>query len=259
MKPSDETINILGFEIITHDRKLLLSTIEAKLINGSGYCHLLAINAAKVCKGLRNRSLGIAINEAALVYPDGFGVAWAMRKKSSKRFNNIPGCEIFLDIMRIADKQKTRVYILGATESVISETQTRFQKDFPNAIIIGMRHGFFSGVEEKRCVISEIVQQRPQLIFVAMGSPIQENVISEFFDECKAQNIANLLAMGLGGSLDIYTGHVQRAPRLFIKLRLEWFYRFMTQPFYRFTNTLLIPKFAGLFLASHYLKYHKYR
>src|SRR5699024_10638344 len=112
---------------------------------------------------------------------------------------------------------------LGAKEHVVTKTVENIQKTYPHIIIAGYHHGYFSDEDEQ---ISEIVKEiKPDLVFIALGSPRQERWITKHKD-----SFSKGIFMGVGGSFDVIAGEVKRAPDKWINMNLEWLYRLLKQP-----------------------------
>lgn len=118
-----------------------------------------------------------------------------------------------------------------------------FLKQFKNLEICGIYHGYFSE-EENNTVVEIINSSKADVLFVAMGMKKQEEWIYKNKKKLKCK-----LIMGVGGSLDVLSGEVKRAPKMFQRLGLEWFYRLITQP-WRFKRMLALPKFVFVVLKN---------
>lgn len=189
---------------------------------------LVALNAEKLNKS--NPDLDKIIN-ANIGYPDGIGAVWALRRKGLKA-TKIAGAEFWLDIMRHYSESRS-FYLIGSAPEVIETTIKKLRSEFPEIQIKGYRDGYLKE-GDKELLIEDLVAVKPDVVFVAMGSPKQEFLMQELLDHHKA------LYMGLGGSFDVYSGLKKRAPKIFINLGLEWFYRLLKEPtrFSRQTNLL---------------------
>lgn len=181
---------------------------------------LIAITVEKVMfatdqtRSLINRNIG---------YCDGAGVVKALKRKGYKDTCKIPGCELWLKIIDRFYKEKT-IYLIGGKPQVIEETVNKLQKEYPGIKIVGYRDGYIKTDEEREQTIDDIVEKRPDVVFVAMGSPKQELLMEEI------QKKHNALFQGLGGSFDVYTGYVKRAPEWWINHNLEFAYRLIKNP-----------------------------
>ena len=139
-------------------------------------------------------------------------------------------------LREIAGTQET-VYFFGGAPGVAVAAAKRMKKVYPELKIIGGHHGYFDDEEEKK-IIADIKRLSPSILLVGLGAPKQEKWISAHLQEVGVK-----VAIGIGGSFDVMAGNVKRAPKIFRKLGLEWFYRLATQPS-RWRRMLRLPKFA---------------
>jgi UDP-N-acetyl-D-mannosaminouronate:lipid I N-acetyl-D-mannosaminouronosyltransferase len=197
---------------------------------------LVAMNAEKILK--KDKALNDLINEN-LGYPDGIGAVWALKQKGLIT-TKIAGAEFWLDIINKFQNNKS-FYFVGASEEVITQTVEKLKTKFPEINIKGFRNGFIKTGEEKNNLIKDVSQKKPDVVFVAMGTPKQEFLMDEMFHQHKA------LYMGLGGSFDVFTGRKKRAPIFYQKLGLEWFHRLLKEPT-RIKRQVVYLKFMWLLM-----------
>ena len=210
-----DKVSLNGVEIMpfTSRDQLLDYVMENKGI-------LVAINAEKILhatdqtRAIINRNLG---------YCDGSGAVLALRKKGHPDVVKIAGCELWLSIVERYFKDHT-FYLVGAKKDVIEETVRKLREEFPGIKIVGYHDGYLNDPRIRQEVIDDIVSKHPDIVFVAMGSPKQELLMEEI------QRRHNALFQGLGGSFDVYTGRVERAPKWWIDHNLEFAYRLIKQP-----------------------------
>ncbi|MCE8174225.1 WecB/TagA/CpsF family glycosyltransferase [Porphyromonas gingivalis] len=181
---------------------------------------LVAINAEKILhatdelKAIYNRNLG---------YSDGAGAVLALKKKGHQKACKIAGCELWLKIVERYSREKS-FYLVGGKPEVIEETIQKLRKDFPRINIVGYRDGYLKGNDDET-LIADIAEKKPDVVFVAMGSPKQELLME------RMQRVhPEAIYQGLGGSFDVYTGRVERAPEWWIRHNLEFAYRLIKQP-----------------------------
>ena len=181
---------------------------------------LVAINAEKILhatdetRAIINRNIG---------YCDGAGALYALRQKGHPEACKIPGCELWLRIVAACYRGRT-FYLVGGRQEVIDETVARLGREFPGIRIVGHRNGYLRTPQERAALVDDVAARRPDVVFVAMGSPKQELLMEEMQQRHPA------IYQGLGGSFDVYTGHVERAPRWWIDHNLEFLYRLIKQP-----------------------------
>ena len=202
---------------------------------------LVAVNAEKILhatpesRKIINRNIG---------YPDGAGAVWALHKKGYKNTVKIPGCELWLNLIEGYYKTKT-FYMVGGKQEIIEATVKKLKNEFKGIQIVKFRNGYIDDDKEKEELIKDIVKLKPEVVFVAMGSPKQELLM----EEIQKQHTA--VFQGLGGSFDVYTGFVKRAPKWWVKNNLEWAYRLINQPT-RIKRQIHLVRF---FLNLHLNKY----
>lgn len=136
-----------------------------------------------------------------------------------------------------------RIFILGSEPGVAEQAAERLRLKHPGCNIVGTRHGYFPS-EDDLLVAAEVAPYRPDILFVAMGIPRQEKFIVKTLDTIKPK-----LAMGVGGSFDVFSGRAKRAPRVIQALKLEWLWRLMLNPS-KFGKVKLLPKFVRLVLKD---------
>ena len=182
---------------------------------------LVAINAEKILhatdqtRSIINRNIG---------YCDGIGAVMALNKRGYKDVAKIPGCELWLKIISALYKEGKSFYLVGGKPEVIEATVAKLKDQFAVINISNYRDGYIKSDEEKQLLIEDIANKKPDVVFVAMGSPKQELLMEEMSQKHQA------IYQGLGGSFDVYTGTVERAPEWWVKHNLEWAYRLIKQP-----------------------------
>jgi UDP-N-acetyl-D-mannosaminouronate:lipid I N-acetyl-D-mannosaminouronosyltransferase len=211
MQPvSVNNINIYPF---TSREELIQTAFEQKKM-------LIAMNAEKILhasddtRNIINKNIG---------YADGIGAIMALKKKGIKSPVKIPGCELWHDIVRSKHKEKS-FYLIGGKQVVIEKTVSQLTSEFPGINIVAYRNGYIKTDADKQALIKDIAKKKPDVVFVAMGSPKQELLMQEM------QQHHTAVYQGLGGSFDVYTGHIHRAPQWWINNNLEWAYRLVKQP-----------------------------
>ncbi|MFI1770621.1 WecB/TagA/CpsF family glycosyltransferase [Thalassobellus citreus] len=206
-------------ELITYafKKKAVLVAVNAEKI----------LHATKITRDFINQNIG---------FPDGFGAVQILKKKGNRNVVKIPGCELWLEIIESYYKSRS-FYIIGGKQQVVEATVKKLRQDYRGVTICNFRNGYIKTEEEKRVLIEDIKKHKPDVVFVAMGSPKQELLMKDIQKEYKA------VYQGLGGSLDVYTGVVKRAPKWWVKHNLEWANRLLRQP-YRIKRQIHLLRFA---------------
>ena len=139
-------------------------------------------------------------------------------------------------ISALAAKHGHTVFLLGAKEEVVQDAAARLQTRYPGLKIVGVRNGYFNA-EEERAIVAQIAQVKPDILFVALGIPKQE----QFIDNHRAE-LGVPVMIGIGGSLDVISGHLRRAPHWMQHTGLEWLYRLYQEPT-RLPRMIALPNF----------------
>jgi UDP-N-acetyl-D-mannosaminouronate:lipid I N-acetyl-D-mannosaminouronosyltransferase len=211
-------VPVTPFESLAACAQRILSDVR----NGIGG-FAIAINAEKVITCGHDPNLEATIERATLRYPDGAGVVVAMRLKGVRSVR-VAGADLWLEVLRQARGQPLGVALIGAKPEVLVATRRRIEAEFPNVNVLVARNGY-DGTRDPEALTTELATAKPDLVFVALGSPKQELLIERF----RAAHPQGFY-MGLGGSFDIYAGVKKRAPLWMQRRGLEWLFRFLSEP-----------------------------
>ena len=177
------------------------------------------------------------LETADLIVPDGAGVVWAARRVKQPVPERVAGFDLMQELMREGDKRGWSVYLLGTTQEILDAAEANLKRQYPGVRFVGKRNGFFKDEEDAE-VIAEIRRANPDLLFVARSVANQEPWLAKHEKELGVP-----VMMGVGGSFDVISGKLKRAPAAFRKLGLEWLYRLLQEP-KRYKRMLVLPKFA---------------
>ncbi|MEK6455942.1 WecB/TagA/CpsF family glycosyltransferase [Caldifermentibacillus hisashii] len=180
------------------------------------------------------------IQQATYITADGIGIVKAAKLLNDPLPGRVTGYDTMMQLLKIANEKHYRIYLLGAKRETIDKTVANLHHQFPNIQIVGYHDGYFDW--ENNTIAKEVAALKPDMTFVALGVPKQEKWIAENY-----HHFTHGLFMGIGGSFDVIAGTVKRAPEIWQKLNLEWFYRLIKQPT-RWRRMLALPRFAGRIL-----------
>ncbi|KOP66182.1 N-acetylmannosaminyltransferase [Bacillus sp. FJAT-18019] len=198
---------------------------------------VITANPIMVMTAVNNPAYKQMMQSAEIIVPDGTGIVWAAGVGGDPLEGRVTGFELLHELLKAGETYRWKFFLLGTTAEVIQEAAERLQMQYPAAIICGYRDGFF-GPDEDAEVIEQIRADSPDILFVARGADNQEPWIAEHKEALQVP-----VVMGVGGSFDIISGKLKRAPKVFQKLRLEWFYRLLKEPT-RYKRMLALPKFV---------------
>ncbi|GFN32676.1 WecB/TagA/CpsF family glycosyltransferase [Paenibacillus xylaniclasticus] len=199
--------------------------------------HVITANPIMVMTAVEDPGYHAMMRTAELIIPDGTGVVWAAGYVGEPVAERVPGFDLLHRLMDVGQTKGWSVYLLGTDQQTIDTAADNLRLKFPRTRIVGVRNGYF-GPEQDAEVVAAIREAKPDILFVARSATTQEPWIARYKHELNVP-----LVMGVGGSFDIIAGKLKRAPKLFQKLRLEWFYRLLQEPS-RYKRMLVLPKFV---------------
>lgn len=156
------------------------------------------------------------------IIPDGIAVVKAGRMLGFDIKERITGCDIAEFLLKETSNLKKKVYLFGAKEEVIGKLKNVIKEKYSNIRLVGASNGY---VADRDKIMEEIIKLKPDVCLVALGIPHQEKLIYKYLDKFDKG-----IFVGVGGSFDVLSGSKKRAPKLFIKLNLEWLYRILKEP-----------------------------
>jgi len=202
---------------------------------------LVAINAEKVLTAEDNAEVRTLIDAAEFKYADGISVVRSIRKKYPEaNVSRVAGADLWEALMARAGTEGSPVFLVGGKPEVLAQTEAKLRQQW-NVNIVGSQNGYFRP-EDRQALFALIQASGAKIVTVAMGSPKQEI----FMRDCRMVH-PDALYMGVGGTYDVFTGHVKRAPKVWQRLGLEWLYRLLSQPS-RLTRQLRLLRY----LRWHY-------
>lgn len=204
---------------------------------------LVAINAEKMLTLEDNGEVRELINAAEFKYADGISVVRSVRKKYPEaNVSRVAGADLWEALMARAGAEGTPVFLVGGKPEVMAETVEKLRKQW-NVNLVGTQDGYFTP-DQRQALFERIHASGAKIVTVAMGSPKQEILMRD----CR-QVHPDALYMGVGGTYDVFTGHVKRAPKVWQNMGLEWLYRLLSQPT-RFRRQLKLLKFLGYYYGN---------
>ena len=214
-------VDVLG---VGFDNLTLTEAVEAgvRLMEAEG-CHYVATPNPEIVEVCReNLAARQAVNGADLVLPDGIGVVKGAKMLGTPLKEKVPGIEFAAGLMERMAAEGRSLYLLGAKPGVAEAAGEKLAAKYPGLVIAGTHDGYF---QEDAPVIEDIRQSGADCVFVCLGAPKQELWMAKHGEATGAH-----LLCGLGGSLDVFAGVVERAPKFWSDHGLEWFYRLCREP-----------------------------
>lgn len=237
--------HVLGYPVDLVNESTAIELIEsAWQLNQA--LHVVTINAEMVVASQKDKELDRIIRNANLVVPDGAGVVWALRLAQAKnsKVQRLPGIELAASALASAARLGKEVALIGGRPEVMNKLVEDLPQLHPGIKITAYQNGFYDRSEEQ-AILERMAETRPRLILVALGVPKQE-----FFIDQYKHLFPQAVMIGVGGSFDVWTGFVKRAPLTFQKFHCEWLYRLLKEPWRLSRMAQSLPNFAWQALAE---------
>ena len=235
-----EKENILGIDVsITSYEKLKDNIIED--IENKKKSFIVAINPEKILKARKDEKLKKLLNNATYQIPDGVGIIYASKIKKGNIKSRITGIDCMDMLCKLASDKGYKIFLYGAKEETIKLAKEKLEEKYQNIKIVGYINGYEKDNDK---ILKAINKSQADIIFVALGSPKQENWITNNMDKINAS-----IFQGVGGSFDVISGNIKRAPVWMQKAGLEWLYRLIKEP-KRIFRQLKLFKFLFLIIFS---------
>lgn len=232
-------VRIMDIPFINESKINILKSIH-NAIQNKNKKFIVTANPEIVMETRKDKNYKSIIQSADYIIPDGIGILLAAKRKKTPIKERIPGVELMEDMLEYANTHKKTCYFLGAEAKVNHALVKKVKMHYPDLIIGGSHHGFFELNDTS--IVEDVKNSNADIIFVALGFPRQEKWIYQNYE-----NFDKGVFMGVGGSFDVISETVKRAPKLWIKLNLEWLYRIIIQPT-RVNRIFVVIKFLLLTL-----------
>ena len=229
-------IDVLGIPVVDTTKSEFVDHIEDELLNGKTPICIVTANPEIIMLAKENKVYEEYLLKSNYVVADGIGVVIGSKILRTPLKERVPGYELVHDFLRTSKEGHNRFFFYGGKPGIAAQAAEKAKVLYPHINIVGVADGY-GGDGNGAEVAEKAAALDPDFIFVALGAPKQEEWIAEH-----RHQFSNTVMMGVGGSFDILSGNINRAPEIFLKLNLEWFHRLITQPT-RFKRMLKIPRF----------------
>lgn len=234
-------ISILGIKVNDITKSETVDLIN-KFAEEKDKSHLIVTLGTEMVMAAReDNDIKELINGAEAVCADGVGIVLASKIKKQQIREKAAGVEILEETVRQSAETGKKIFFLGSKPGIAEKAAERLREKYPGCNIAGTFHGYFQDDEEAK---AEIRKASPDIIFIALGFPRQEKWYREYGKE-----LGIPVGIGVGGSFDVISGNIERAPSWMRKLCLEWLFRLIKEPA-RWKRMLVLPKFAITVIMS---------
>jgi N-acetylglucosaminyldiphosphoundecaprenol N-acetyl-beta-D-mannosaminyltransferase len=237
-----DSIRLLGMRVDRVDMNGALTLVEEFIRSGQPH-HIVTADASMVVTASEDKEFAAIVEASDLVTPDGAGILWATKRNGEPVRAKVSGVDLSARCIALSAEKGWRIFFFGAGPGVAEEASARMQARHPGANIVGFRDGFFKPEDEAK-IVEEIRAAKPDILLVALGIPKQEKFI---FRHKAAMGVP--VCIGVGGTLDVFSGTVKRAPVWMQNTGLEWLYRLASNP-KKISKVKLLPRFALMTLRA---------
>jgi len=224
-----------------------LQKVDSVIVKGEQLHHVV-VNAGKIVAMQNDLQLRKSVNESDLINADGQAVVWASKVFKKPLKERVAGIDLMINLVKLASQKNYKIFFFGAKDEVVKAVVNKYSIEYSPDIIAGFRNGYFKK-EEEQDIARQISNSRANILFVAISSPTKENFL---YENKELLNKVNFI-MGVGGSFDVVSGKVKRAPLWMQNYGLEWFYRFTQEPLRMWKRYLVgNSKFIALVLKEKF-------
>ncbi|MBO4941135.1 MAG: WecB/TagA/CpsF family glycosyltransferase [Clostridia bacterium] len=233
---SRKTVEILGVKI---DSMTFAETVDVAqgLLKADGMSKIFTPNPEIIMCAKEDAKMKEILNSADICTADGIGVVYASKILKTPVPERVAGFDLVCALLERIAATNEGVFLFGAKPGVADAAKAKMEEKYPGINIVGTENGYFAPGDEEK-IVEKINGSGAKLLLVCLGAPKQEKWIAKYQDSLKVN-----LAMGVGGTLDVFAGVAKRAPEVFVKLNLEWAYRILKNPS-RIGRFAALPKFV---------------
>lgn len=216
-------ITILNTEIDVLNVNETIALVE-KYVQTKTPLHLMGVNADKINEVNQNAKMREIVNSCGVINADGASVILASKYLKKPLPERVAGVDLMQSLVALSEEKGYSIYLLGAKQKVVEETSEVLKKRHPNLKVAGIHNGYFKE-NDWPDISAELKDKKPDIVFVGITSPTKEYLIEYLQSEGN-----DAVFMGVGGSFDVISGNIPRAPLWVQRANLEWLFRVMQEP-----------------------------
>lgn len=215
--------NILGIGIDNVTTTQAIAKV-IRMIEEGGVHHIISLNPYKLVRYRANTDLNIIYNKSDLKFASGAGILKYARRLGCPLQERISLLSFIMELIRLSEIKEYTIFLVGGRPETAEKAFFNIQKSFPKIRIVG-RHGGYFNPEREKSVVEAIRKSQAQILLVGLGFPKEDKWVAKFRNQFK-----NIVVINVGGSVDVISGEIKKAPAYFMENGLDWFYRIISRP-----------------------------
>lgn len=220
---NNKRIVILNTVIDVLDIQQTITLVE-KYVKTKTPLHLMGVNADKINEVNHNERMKQIVNSCGVINADGGSVVFASKLLNNPLPERVAGIDLMQSLVKLSAQKGYSVYLLGAKQEVVEKTSKVLKEQYPSLKVVGIHNGYFKETDWPM-ISNELKEKEPDFVFVGITSPLKEYLIEYLQDDDNKS-----VFMGVGGSFDVISGKISRAPLLMQKIGMEWIFRVIQEP-----------------------------
>lgn len=225
-----------------------LTLVEEYIISKTPL-HLIGVNADKINEINRNSDLKRIVDRCGIINADGTSVVMASKLLRKPLPERVAGIDLMQNLVELSANKGYSIFLLGAKQEVVEKCASVLKDKYPDLTLCGVRNGYFKE-SQWPAISAELQEKQPDIVFVGISSPTKEYLIQYLQNQGHS-----CVFMGVGGSFDVISGNIPRAPKWMQHHGLEWFFRMIQEPCRLFSryfvgNTQFIAQVAMFWLCD---------
>ncbi len=240
-----ERVDLLGVSVCKVTAAEVIDKILEYVKTDEGHI-IVTADASAVVIAMDDPEFTEIIREADIVTPDGAGILLASKILGLGISEKVSGVDLARSLCRLSGEKGFSIYFLGAAPGVAEEARQKLLEQYPDMKVAGVHHGYFKP-EEEAAVVEDVKASGADVLLVAMGIPAQEKLIKRNLDKLGVK-----AAIGVGGTFDVFSGRIERAPVWMQRHGMEWLHRLMKNP-KKISKVAMLPKFMMKVLRKRLL------